>query len=338
MEKVCMRRWVRIFFGSILLILLISTLTPLYISAEVVDKVVAVVNDEVITLSELNEETAALTRAIVKEHPEEPVRAVMNQARDLAMNGMIERRLIMQKAKKYNVTVTDEDVEAAYERMRNGLGLDPAEFKQKLENSGLSQESYKNKLKAQILQSRLLSYDVRSKIIVTDQMVLDYYNENYKAKVGNGGYYLLQMGFSWPKSDDQENLSEDKQKTRARAEEVYQMARNGEDFKSLAEKFSDLPSASDGGDIGVFTLDEMAPFMRDAVAELHAGELSQIVETPTGFQFFKLLTMQDEAAADKTAFDAVKEEIREKLFEEKLKVAYTTWVKKLKEEAYIQKL
>lgn len=338
MEKVCMRRRVRIFSGSFLLILLISTLTPLYISAEVVDKVVAVVNDEVITLSELNEETTALTRVLVKEHPDEPVSAVMDQARDLALNGMIERRLIMQKAKKYKVTVTDEDVQAAYERMRNGLGLTPAEFKQKLENSGLSQESYKKKLKAQILQSRLLSYDVRSKIIVTDQMVLDYYNKNYKTKVGNGGYYLLQMGFSWPKSDDPEKLSEDKQQTRAKAEKVYQLAKNGEDFKSLAEKFSDLPSASDGGDIGVFTLDEMAPFMRDAVAELHPGELSQIVETPAGFQFFKLLTMQDEAVAEKTAFDAVKEEIRAKLFEEKLKVAYTAWVKKLKDEAYIQKL
>ena len=119
---------------------------------------------------------------------------------------------------------------------------------------------------------------------------------------------------------------------------MYQLAKSGEDFKSLAEKFSDLPSASDGGDIGVFTLDEMAPFMRDAVAELHPGQLSQIVETPAGFQFFKLLTMQDEAAVETAAFDAVKEEIREKLFEEKLKVAYTNWVKKLKEEAYIQKL
>lgn len=338
MEKVSMARRVRMFLASFLLIQLVSTLAPLYISAEVVDKVVAVVNDEVITLSELNEETAELIRVIVKEHPDEPVGAALNQARDMAMNGMIERRLIKQKAKKYNVTVTDEDVEVAYERMRNGLGLDPAEFKQKLEKSGLSEESYKNKLKAQILQSRLLSYDVRSKIIVTDEMVLDYYNENYKAKVGSGGYYLLQIGFRWPKSDDPEKLSADKQKTRARTEKVYQLAKSGEDFKSLAEKFSDLPSASDGGDIGVFTLDEMAPFMRDAVAELHPGQLSQIVETPAGFQFFKLLTMQDEAAVETAAFDAVKEEIREKLFEEKLKVAYTNWVKKLKEEAYIQKL
>ena len=90
--------------------------------------------------------------------------------------------------------------------MRNGMSLSPTEFREKLEKSGLTEESYRNKLKSQILQSRLLSYDVRSKIIVTDEMILDYYNENYKSRVDKGGYYLLQMGFSWPKTDDPEKF------------------------------------------------------------------------------------------------------------------------------------
>ncbi len=318
--------------------LFLCVFIPLYLAAEVVDKVVAVINDEVITLSELEEETNSIFKSITKDNPGAPVTEALEKARDIALNGMIESHLIQQKAKKYNVTVTDEDVDAAYEKMRTGMSLTPEEFKHKLEISGLSEESYRNKLKAQILQSRLLSYDVRSKIIVSDEMILDYYDENYTSKVDAGSFYLLQIGLSWPKTEDIEKLTAAKKETREQTERVHKLAKSGQDFKSLAEKFSDLPSASDGGDIGTFTLDEMARSMRDAVGALKPGEISEIIETPSGYQFFKLLSGDKNAIVVTASYEAVKEEIREKIFEEKLKIAYAEWVRKLKEEAYIKKL
>jgi peptidyl-prolyl cis-trans isomerase SurA len=338
MKQFVIRRRNRRFFRSLLSFLLLGLLLPLYVSAEVVDKVVAVVNNEIITLSELEEETTGVFQSITHDNPDEPVLDVLEKARQVALNGMIERRLIKQKAKKYNVTVTDEDVESAFEKIRNDLSLTPAEFRQKLEKSGLTEESYRSKLKSQILQSRLLSYDVRSKIVVTDEMVLDYYDEQYTSRVDKGSYYLLQIGCSWSKTDDPEKLAADKEETRKRTERILDFAKKGQDFRTLAEKFSELPSASDGGDIGVFSLDEMALAMREAVRELNPGEISEIIETPAGYQFFKLLSGEENAIVVTAAFEAVKEEIREKLFEEKLKVAYSEWVKKLKEEAYIERL
>ncbi|MGB3209116.1 MAG: peptidylprolyl isomerase [Desulforhopalus sp.] len=331
--------WVyRSSFRKLLSALLVILLCPLYISAEVVDKVVAVINDDIITLSELEEETAGLFRTIARENPGESVMEALEKARETALDGMIEHRLIQQKAEKYNVTVTDEDVDAAYEKMREGMSLNPSEFRLKLEKSGLTEELYRKKLQSQILQSRLLSYDVRSKIIVTDEMVLDYYDENYTSRVDGGSYYLLQIGLSWTASDDPETLAANKAETRKEIERVYNLAKNGQDFRSLAEKFSDLPSASDGGDIGVFTLDEMAVAMRDAIAPLKPGELSKIIDTPAGFQFFKVLSGEENAIVVSASFESVKEEIRQKLFEEKLKEAYSEWVRKLKEDAYIQKM
>ncbi len=326
------------YFRILLPFLCIFLLIPIYLSAEVVDKVVAVINDEVITLSELEDETNDIFKSITKENPEVPVTEALQKAREIALNSMIESRLIQQKAKKYNVSVTDEDVEAAYEKMRTGMSLTLTEFKHKLELSGLTEESYKSKLKAQVLQSRLLSYDVRSKIIVTDQMILDYYDENYTSRVDKGSYYLLQIGLSWLKTNDPERLAAAKKETRESTERVYKLAKSGQDFKSLAEKFSDLPSASDGGDIGTFTIDEMARSMRDAVGTLKPGEISEIVETQAGYQFFKLLSGDKNAIVVTASYEAVKEEIRGKIFEEKLKVAYAEWVKNLKEEAYIKKL
>jgi len=323
---------------SLIPIMLLGLFIPLYLSAEVVDKVVAVVNDEVITLSELENETAGVYRSISQRNPGTPMLETLAKAREIALNGLIENHLIQQKAKKYNVTVTDKDVDTAYEQMREKMSLSPTEFKQKLERSGLTEELYRSKLKSQILQSRLLSYDVRSKIVVTEEMIREYYNANYTSKVEKGRYYLLQMGFSWPKTDDPKQLEANKKKTRQRAERVYQLAKDGQDFKSLAEKFSDLPSASDGGDIGVFALDEMAQAMRDAISPLQPGEMSRIIDTPDGYQFFKVLSGEEIGIVAAASYESVKEEIREKIFEEKLRVAYSEWVKKLKNDAYIQRL
>jgi peptidyl-prolyl cis-trans isomerase SurA len=328
----------RTFFCNLMLILLIGLLSPVYLSAEVVDKVVAVVNSDVITLSELEEETSGLLRSITENNPNKPIGEALEEAREATLNGMIESRLIQQKAKKYNVKVTDEDIDIAYENIRNGMSLDPAEFIEKLKKSGLTVESYRKKLESQILQSRLLSYDVRSKIVVTEEMIVDYYNEHYISKVDKGSYYLLQIGCSWSETDDPEELNLDKQQTRLRTERIFDLAQKGQDFRTLAEKFSELPSASDGGDIGVFSLDEMAPAMRDAVSSLQPGEMSKIIETPAGYQFFKLLSGEEDATVVTAAFEAVKAEIREKIYEEKLKTAYAEWVKKLKEDAYIQRL
>jgi len=332
------RRHSRISVLCLLLFFITCLLTPLYLFAEVVDKVVAVVNDEVITLSELEEETAGLYRSIAQNSSEGSTLDALEEAREATLNSMIERSLIKQKAKEYNITVTDEDVNNAFEGMRRKMSLSPAEFRQKLTESGLTEESYRYKLQSQILQQKLLSFDVRSKIVVTDEMVLDYFDENYTSKVDKGSYYLLQMGFSWPKTTDPEQMAAVKKETRERAERVYKLAKGGQEFQALAKKFSDLPSANDGGDIGTFTLDEMAPAMRDAVASLKPNEISNIVETPAGFQFFKLLSSDKNAIVVSASFEAVKEEIKQKIFEEKLKEAYSEWVNKLKDDAYIQRL
>jgi len=339
MKRLSYRRRNWTYLSGFILLILTHLLTPLFLSAEVVDKVVAIVNDEVITLSELEEETAMVYKSMPpQEKANEPVLDLLAKARKFSLENLIERRLITQKAQKYNVTVSNEDIDAAYENTRNNMSLSPSEFREKLERSGLTEESYRDKLRTQILQSRLLSYDVRSRIVVTEDMILDYYDENYTSKVTKGNYYLLQIGCSWKTTDNPEKLNSDKQAAKERTNRIYNLAKKGQDFRTLAEKFSELPSASDGGDIGIFTLDEMAPAMRDAIRELKPGEISEVIEMPSGYQFFKLLSGDKNAIVVTAAFDAVKEEIGEKLFEEKLKVAYSEWVKKLKEEAYIERL
>jgi len=320
------------------IILLFFTL-PQLSQAELVDKVVAVVNDDVITLSEVENEAKTLYQSIARNYEGLSLTKELEKARENTLDSMISRRLIDQRAALFNLKVSEKEIDNGYERMRKRSSLNPSQFRKKLAESGMSEEVYRTNLRSQILQAKLISFDVRSKIVITDEMILDYYDENYTSRVKKSNYYLLQMGFIWDKkSGSTEDLVLSKKSALKKAERVHKLVEKGEDFRTLAKKFSNLPSAVDGGDIGIFTLDEMASTMRDAVAHLKHGQLSKIVETPTEYQFYKLLSEKDGSIVITASYDSVKDEIKEKLYQVALKEAFTGWVADLKEKAYIQKL
>jgi peptidyl-prolyl cis-trans isomerase SurA len=156
-----------------------------------------------------------------------------------------------------------------------------------------------------------------------------------------GGYTLLQMGFTWGDSDNAKksapNMYADKLDAKRRAEEVRAMVEKGQDFEELAKKYSNLPSAADGGNIGTLQAEDMAADMRGAIVNLKPGQISKIIETPAGFQFFKLIASKD-GVDPKSSYDSAKESIRKTLYRQQLQKEFDNWVKNLKEQAYIKKM
>lgn len=327
---------------AFLVLLCAVALTPLKGTAELVDRVVAVVNDDVITLSELEKEGEPLYRDISAKTPSASLADTLQDAREHVLDRLIEKRLVAQRAKAANLSVSDAEVDAAFEQMLTQNKVSREGFLARLKNEGVTETAYKEDLRGQILQGKLVNTDVRSKVVVTEEEILDYYDTHYTSKVSGEGYYLLQIGISWtdPQNPDapEEVLRVNKLEAKEQAEKVLAMARDGQDFKDLARKYSSMPSAGDGGDIGVFQLDEMAPYMRDAVQSLKPGEVSDLIDTPEGYQFFKLANSQDGTIVVKTPLEEVKDQIRNTLYEERLKEAYGTWLENLKDQAYIQKL
>jgi len=108
--------------------------------------------------------------------------------------------------------------------------------------------------------------------------------------------------------------------------------------RDIKEEYSDLPSASDGGDIGVFAEEELAPYMWEAIKNLKPGEVSEVIATPAGFQFFKLLSSKHGNVIIQAPLDSVREEIRTQLYDEELEEKFNEWVKQLREQAYIEEL
>ncbi len=239
------------------------------------------------------------------------------------------------------MTVSDAEIKAAAEQMLNRNNITREMLEIQLDQTGMSYESYLSSLQNQILQSKLVNYEIRSKIIITDDMILDYYDTHYTKHISEGGYYLMQMGFTWGEVGNDQSTPvkyADKMDAKKRAERVHALVTGGQDFRILAQKFSDLPSAADGGDLGVFQKEDMAPYMQEAVLDLKPGTISEVIETPSGYQFFKLLSSQDGQIVVQASFESVKEEIRKKLYEEQLKEQFDEWVIDIKEKAYIKVL
>lgn len=304
--------------------------------SELIDKVVAVVNDEVITLSDLEKEGGAFFAKIRENATGISQQSALTKARQEVLDALIDKRLIAQRAKQRNIAVSAQEVDSAVQNAMRRNNLNRVQFDEQLKKMGIPRQQYRANLKAQILQSKLINREVRSKIVVTEDAIQAYYNKEYTQQIEGDAYYLLQMGFSW--DTDAKDLRAAKAEARDRAERIHALATQSEDFKELAKTHSDLPSAADGGDLGYFAKDDMAPGMREAVTSLKPGEVSDILETSSGFQFFKVLSSQDGQVIQQIPYEAAKEDIRNLLYETQLKNEFAIWIKQLKERAYIKRL
>ncbi len=310
--------------------------------ARIIDRVVALVNNDIILYSDLQHAGRLYFQKIKETTPKDSQQEALKKAGNEVLEGLIEKSLIKQRANKERVRVTDDDFQRAYDMMVKRSGLTKEQFADKIKQTGLTQTEYNKNLRDQILQEKLINLDIRSKVVITDTMVKKYYDQ-HKPKYNKtaGGYTLLQMGFTWGASADAKksapNMYADKLDAKRRAEEVRTMAEKGQDFRELAKKYSNLPSAADGGDIGTLKEGDMAADMREAIVNLKPGQVSKIIETPAGFQFFKLIASKD-GVDPESSYESAEESIRETLYRQQLKNEFDKWVKNLKEQAYIKKM
>ena len=300
--------------------------------AEVVDRVIAIVNDDVITFSDLNREGAALFRRITQEAPPEQVEGTLLKAREEILSGLIDKLIVAQRAKKMGISVGNPEVDSAIKNIIERNKTTPEKFWQQLTLMGTNEQDYRELIRSQILQDRLIDYEIRSRVVVNEERIHEYYEKNYSQKMKEDAYHVLQMGFVW--KEDSRAAKED---ARRRAEEARQQALAGQDFRTLARQSSDLPSAKDGGDIGVFKKSEMAAYMKASILGLQVGQISAIQETPVGYQFFKLLSDKGDVGLQ-ASYETVKEQIRQRLYEETLNSQFQKWVKELRDQAYIKKI
>lgn len=312
--------------------LLILISLPYPSQSEIIDRIVAIVNDDIITLSELKDDGAAYFQAIMQKVPTMHLNAEMQKARQEILDHLIERLLLEQEAGKLDITITETELDQTIDSILQRKNLTVDDFKKEFENSGTTESSYRQKLKGELLRSRLINLKIRSKIVITDDKIQQYFDKYYAETPLSPGYHILQIGMLW----GPEHTSKSPEDALIIAKNVRQKLLGGQNFKDLAKAYSTLPSAEDGGDIGFFEAKELAPFMKGAILNMHPGEISPILETPSGYQILKLLSTKTDEGATSITLDQVKEEITSLLYKQEVEKNYETWLADIRNKAYIK--
>ncbi len=298
--------------------------------AVIVDRIVAIVNGDVITLSELEQRAAPVLNQYITPEMSPKERAEARReilARILPQ--MIDDKLVDEEIKRLGITVKDSEIDGVLQRMFRENGITMEEFRDKLAQQGVTLEEYRQQIRKQIERARLVNAQVQQKIVITDEQVKAYLRKRQGGSSQYGGpYYRIEHILIAPKGDDPYS----RQEARKRAQEALDELKSGSDFLEVARRFSD---AGPGGvSLGVFSMDEMAPVLRKAIEGLKPGEYSEIIETPMGFQILRLAAVSNTKEEE---FDPmVMEETREKLYNMEMESRFQEWLNELRSKSAIR--
>lgn len=301
-------------------------------SGVIVDRIVAVVNREVITQSELDEAAQALKKSRLADpaalSPTEPDPNASLQ-RDL-LNQMIEQKLFQQEAKKSGIRVSDAELDLALKDIEERNHFPSREaFKQAVTRENVSWEKYVEDLRNQLTVLKLMNREIDSNLLITDTEVRAYYDAHPEEFQLPEQLRLKQILIRIPEGASTEVI----ERKRRKAEQVLAESRKGEDFVQLVEKYSDGAERRSGGDLGAFKKGDLTPEIDRVIFSLKDGDVSPVIQTGLGFHLFKVQVPSD---LQKQPFEKVKKEIEEKLLNEKRTALRQKWVDELWGRSFVE--
>jgi peptidyl-prolyl cis-trans isomerase SurA len=246
-----------------------------------VDRIVAVVNKEVITLSELNEAIGTAERQLRRQGTQAP-------ARDVLERQLLERLILdkaqLQLARDSGIRVDDMQIDRAVQRIAEQNSMTLSGFRAALERDGVPFDAFRQDLRDQITLTRLREREVDDKIQVSDTEIDLFLEENSAQSAVRAEYNLAHILVRVPDQASPERI----EAARSRAEKARADAESG-DFRAAAATYSDAPDALQGGAIGWRTGDRLPELFADAVAKMNPGQLSAVLRSSAGFHVLKLL-------------------------------------------------
>ena len=298
--------------------------------AEVVDRIVATVNDEIILLYDLNQTIKPyVDRIKASNYPYEKERQMLFKIREDALNMLVERKLTDQEIKRYKISVSQQQINNAIEGIKKTTFITDEELREELSRQGLTLEEYRKQIKEQILREKLIGREVKSKIVITSEDIKTYYENHKDVYSGKKKYHLRNIIMKVPQgADETEKLMIFK-----KIETVLGKLKQGEPFDKLARIYSDSPLASEGGDLGLFKIKELSPQVQEAVKLLKEGEYTPVLDTDQGYQILYVQEIQE--SPGKTLEESTSE-ISQKLYKDTVNMKYASWLKDLKSRSHIK--
>ena len=301
------------------------------VSAEIVDRVVAVVNDDIVSLYELEKASKPYVEQIrSSQYPPDVEQRLMGEVRQKILNDLIDEKLTDQELKRHRITTADQEVDNAIKRMAKDQYLTDEQLKTALEQQGMTMEEYRDEIKQQILRAKLVSREVRSKVVITQEDINAYYQQHLDEYAGEKKYRLRNVYIQVPSSA----MDDERLRARDAMESILSDLEAGKPFEVPEVNFSSFSAPKvEGGELGLFKLDELAPKLQDALNAKKAGEFTNIIESDFGYQIVYIEDIID--VAGKTLEEATPE-IQTKLYNEVVNRKFQSWLKVLRERSHVK--
>lgn len=251
-------------------------------SARVVeaDRIIAVVNEEVITLNELRARLSAVERQLRQQGTQMPPRDVLEKH---VLERLIVDRVQVQFAVETGLRIDDAQLDQTIARIAEGNRMDLAQFRASLEQDGIPWRKFREDVRDEMVIGRIREREVDSKIVVSEGEI-----DNFLESAGAAGSEEFNLGhilLRVPEQAKPDQLA----RLQARAEEIIAQLRRGADFAQLAASYSDAPDGLSGGSMGWRPLERLPTLYAEAAAKLKPGEVSDALRSPAGFHILKLL-------------------------------------------------
>ena len=298
-------------------------------NTQLVDGIAAIVNDDIITITEVRETMQPETEQLARQYSGLSLDQQVQASFKRTLTGLVDVQLQLARARQMNLRVSEEDVNQQINALKKQNDVADEQFLQLLKTRGLSLEMYKKQVAESLLITKVVNAEVRSRLTVLDTELQEAYRAKQQQYQVAGGQTVSHILFLFPPYATEQ----DEERLRAKAESVLQQLRNGGEFTALARQYSDGPSSETGGLLGTFKPGELLPGFEEAAAQLQPGQISDVVRTRIGFHIIRLEARQ---AASMRPFAEVQEDLKSEILRDKTERKYQEWLESLRQQAYVK--
>ena len=293
---------------------------------ETTNRIIAVVNDEIITQAELDHKKNFLLSQIKYSRDESAdiSEAERKEIEKTVIDKLIVNRLIMQEAKKQNIVATEAEVKEMLDDVKKKFPSEDA-FEASLNGSGLTMDDLRESYGYEVIMRKIFYDKMRHEIVINPQE-LDKFYQQHKEFFQEPEKTKLKNVLIKKEGRSPEEIS-------AKLDAIIAMLREGTTFEDVATKYSEGANAIKGGEMGYIKRGEVSANIENIIFSLNPGKISGWIETGTGFYLFKV---EERLPARMLDFNAAQDQIKTALFNQKMSEKFDKWVAQLKEKAYIE--
>ena len=296
----------------------------------IVEQIIARVNNDIITLSDYQKAEASLRPEAQQDCQgcsDAKIDGMVEDEKKNLLRDLIDRSLLVQRAKDLDITA-DTDVIKQLDQIRQQNGFPSMEALQKaVEDSGVNWEDYKEQMKNRILQEKVVQQEVGPTVKIAHDEIQKYYEAHQSEFVKPEEVDLSGIFFSTENKSPQEVTA-----IKEKAEGVEKRVKAGEDFAALAKRFSDGPSASDGGELGEFQRGAANADIEKAVFALKKGDSTDVITVVNGLEIYHV---NERFEAGLQPLSKVEDSIDSQLYESKIQPAMRKYYTQLRKDSYV---